>query len=41
MDPEAVVVMQLVKEPVGIVYVCGRARQSMVVQELHPESGNT
>ncbi|MFS8021166.1 putative guanylate-binding protein [Helianthus anomalus] len=27
MDPEAVSVLQLVKEPVGIVSVCGRARQ--------------
>ncbi|GAB2259523.1 hypothetical protein Droror1_Dr00010378 [Drosera rotundifolia] len=27
MDPEAVAVLQLVKEPIGIVSVCGRARQ--------------
>ncbi|KVH97443.1 Guanylate-binding protein, C-terminal [Cynara cardunculus var. scolymus] len=27
MDPEAVSVLQLVKEPVGVVSVCGRARQ--------------
>ncbi|GKE91819.1 guanylate-binding protein 3-like protein [Tanacetum coccineum] len=27
MDPEAVSVLQLVKGPVGIVSVCGRARQ--------------
>ncbi|KAL2524218.1 Guanylate-binding family protein [Abeliophyllum distichum] len=27
MDPEAVAVLQLVKEPVGVVSVCGRARQ--------------
>lgn len=27
MDPEAVATLQLVKEPIGIVSVCGRARQ--------------
>lgn len=27
MDPEAVAVLQLVKGPVGVVAVCGRARQ--------------
>ncbi|GKV29649.1 hypothetical protein SLEP1_g38553 [Rubroshorea leprosula] len=27
MDPEAVATLQLVKEPIGIVCVCGRARQ--------------
>lgn len=27
MDPEAVAMLQLVKEPVGVVSVCGRARQ--------------
>lgn len=27
MDPEAVAILQLVKEPVGVVSVCGRARQ--------------
>lgn len=27
MDPEAVSILQLVKEPVGVVSVCGRARQ--------------
>lgn len=27
LDPEAVAVLQLVKEPVGVVSVCGRARQ--------------
>lgn len=27
MDPEAVAVLQLLKEPVGVVSVCGRARQ--------------
>lgn len=27
MDPEAVAVLQLVKEPIGVVSVCGRARQ--------------
>lgn len=26
-DPEALAILQLVKEPVGIVSVCGRARQ--------------
>lgn len=27
MDPEAVAVLQLVKEPIGVVSVCGRSRQ--------------
>jgi len=27
MDPEAVATLQLVKEPIGVVSVCGRARQ--------------
>ncbi|GKF74779.1 guanylate-binding protein 4-like protein, partial [Tanacetum coccineum] len=27
MDPEAVSILQLVKEPIGVVSVCGRARQ--------------
>lgn len=27
MDPEAVAALQLVKEPIGVVSVCGRARQ--------------
>lgn len=27
MDPEAVALLQLVKQPVGVVSVCGRARQ--------------
>lgn len=27
MDPEAVSLLQLVKEPIGVVSVCGRARQ--------------
>ncbi|KAI4368149.1 hypothetical protein MLD38_016738 [Melastoma candidum] len=27
MDPEAVAMLQLVKEPIGVVSVCGRARQ--------------
>lgn len=27
MDPEAVAILQLVKEPIGVVSVCGRARQ--------------
>ncbi|KAL3519832.1 hypothetical protein ACH5RR_017981 [Cinchona calisaya] len=36
MDPEAVAVLQLVKEPVGVVSVCGRARQgkSFVLNQL-------
>ncbi|KAI3731766.1 hypothetical protein L1987_62955 [Smallanthus sonchifolius] len=36
MDPEAVSVLQLVKEPVGIVSVCGRARQgkSFILNQL-------
>lgn len=27
MDPEAVATLQLVKDPIGVVSVCGRARQ--------------
>ena len=27
MDPEAVAALQLVKDPIGVVSVCGRARQ--------------
>ena len=27
MDPEAVAALQLVKEPIGVISVCGRARQ--------------
>ncbi|PWA88599.1 guanylate-binding family protein [Artemisia annua] len=36
MDPEAVSLLQLVKEPVGIVSVCGRARQgkSFILNQL-------
>ncbi|TKY71760.1 Interferon-induced guanylate-binding protein 2 [Spatholobus suberectus] len=36
MDPEAVAALQLVKEPVGVVSVCGRARQgkSFILNQL-------
>lgn len=36
MDPEAVAMLQLVKEPIGIVSVCGRARQgkSFILNQL-------
>ncbi|KAE9461870.1 hypothetical protein C3L33_06201, partial [Rhododendron williamsianum] len=36
MDPEAVAMLQLVKEPVGVVSVCGRARQgkSFVLNQM-------
>ncbi|KAL1809059.1 hypothetical protein ACET3Z_026049 [Daucus carota] len=36
MDPEAVAVLQLLKEPVGVVSVCGRARQgkSFILNQL-------
>ncbi|XWS15786.1 hypothetical protein CRYUN_Cryun34aG0031700 [Craigia yunnanensis] len=36
MDPEAVAAMQLVKEPIGVVSVCGRARQgkSFILNQL-------
>ncbi|KAL3851355.1 hypothetical protein ACJIZ3_013237 [Penstemon smallii] len=36
MDPEAVALLQLVKEPVGVVSVCGRARQgkSYILNQL-------
>ncbi|KAL2244419.1 guanylate-binding protein 1 [Sesamum indicum] len=36
MDPEAVALLQLVKEPVGVVSVCGRARQgkSFILNQL-------
>ncbi|KAL9265135.1 Guanylate-binding protein 3-like protein [Drosera capensis] len=36
MDPEAVALLQLVKEPIGIVSVCGRARQgkSFILNQL-------
>ncbi|XP_071715837.1 uncharacterized protein [Rutidosis leptorrhynchoides] len=36
MDPEAVSVLQLVKEPIGVVSVCGRARQgkSYILNQL-------
>lgn len=30
MDPEAVALLQLVKQPVGVVSVCGRARQGKI-----------
>ncbi|MCE0481360.1 hypothetical protein HAX54_039062 [Datura stramonium] len=35
-DPEALAILQLVKEPVGIVSVCGRARQgkSFILNQL-------
>lgn len=38
MDPEAVAVLQLVKEPVGVVSVCGRARQgkSFILNQVCP-----
>lgn len=37
MDPEAVATLQLVKEPVGVVSVCGRARQgkSFILNQLN------
>ncbi|KAL3820413.1 hypothetical protein ACJIZ3_006318 [Penstemon smallii] len=40
MDPEAVALLQLVKEPVGIVSVCGRARQgkSFILNQLLGQS---
>ncbi|KAI4368148.1 hypothetical protein MLD38_016738 [Melastoma candidum] len=36
MDPEAVAMLQLVKEPIGVVSVCGRARQgkSFILNQL-------
>lgn len=36
MDPEAVAILQLVKEPIGVVSVCGRARQgkSYILNQL-------
>ncbi|CAK9181864.1 unnamed protein product [Ilex paraguariensis] len=36
MDPEAVAILQLVKEPIGVVSVCGRARQgkSFILNQL-------
>ena len=39
MDPEAVAVLQLVKEPVGVVSVCGRARQgkSFILNQVNFE----
>ncbi|WOH11889.1 hypothetical protein DCAR_0831385 [Daucus carota subsp. sativus] len=40
MDPEAVAVLQLLKEPVGVVSVCGRARQgkSFILNQLLGQS---
>lgn len=37
MDPEAVALLQLVKQPVGVVSVCGRARQgkSFILNQVH------
>ncbi|KEH30967.1 guanylate-binding family protein [Medicago truncatula] len=41
MDPEAVAILQLVKEPIGVVSVCGRARQgkSYILNQLLGSSG--
>lgn len=38
MDPEAVAALQLVKGPVGVVSVCGRARQgkSFILNQVPP-----
>ncbi|GFS46316.1 hypothetical protein Acr_00g0101450 [Actinidia rufa] len=38
MDPEAVAVLQLVKDPIGVVSVCGRARQgkSYILNQVLP-----
>ena len=40
MDPEAVAALQLVKGPVGVVSVCGRARQgkSFILNQVRPPS---
>lgn len=42
MDPEAVALLQLVKEPIGIVSVCGRARQgkSFILNQVNWEFGS-
>ena len=48
MDPEAVATLQLVKEPIGVVSVCGRARQGksfilnqvIVISSCSNSSGN-
>ena len=39
MDPEAVATLQLVKEPIGVVSVCGRARQgkSFILNQVNFE----
>lgn len=39
MDPEAVALLQLVKQPVGVVSVCGRARQgkSFILNQVFRE----
>ncbi|CAK9152552.1 unnamed protein product [Ilex paraguariensis] len=39
MDPEAVAILQLVKEPIGVVSVCGRARQgkSFILNQVNCE----
>ncbi|KAG2396024.1 uncharacterized protein HKW66_Vig0066000 [Vigna angularis] len=41
MDPEAVATLQLVKEPVGVVSVCGRARQgkSFILNQVNFQMG--
>lgn len=38
MDPEAVATLQLVKGPIGVVSVCGRARQgkSFILNQVSP-----
>jgi hypothetical protein len=41
MDPEAVAALQLVKGPVGVVSVCGRARQgkSFILNQVRRATG--
>lgn len=41
MDPEAVALLQLVKQPVGVVSVCGRARQgkSFILNQVNLGKG--
>jgi hypothetical protein len=41
MDPEAVAALQLVKGPIGVVSVCGRARQgkSFVLNQVRARQG--